>query len=250
MKTKDEQIIFGLQPVKEAIKAGKDFERLYIYKGMSKENFSELRILTQEHQIAFQMVPVEKLNHLVQGNHQGVVGIISHITYHTLENVIAEVFEKGKTPFIVIIDRVTDVRNLGALARTAECMGVDALIIPLHESAMIHAEAIKTSSGALARIPLCRVENLKYAVNYLKASGLAIVSISEKGNRSFSDVDFTGPIALILGSEENGINKALLRLSDEICFIPMMGNIGSLNVSVAGGIAMYEVVRQRINKNP
>jgi len=115
---------------------------------------------------------------------------------------------------------------------------------------MIHAEAIKTSSGALARIPLCRVENLKYAVNYLKASGLAIVSISEKGNRSFSDVDFTGPIALILGSEENGINKALLRLSDVICFIPMMGNIGSLNVSVAGGIAMYEVVRQRINKNP
>ena len=249
MKSNDKQIIFGLQPVKEAVKAGKDFERLYIYKGMNKDNFSELKILLQQYHIAYQLVPIEKLNRMVQGNHQGVVGIISRIVYHQLEDIIAEVFEKGRSPFIVIIDRVTDVRNLGAIARTAECAGVDALVVPLHESAMIHAEAIRTSSGALARIPICRVDNLKWAVNYMKASGLSIISISEKGNCSFSEINFTIPVALILGSEEDGISNALLRLSDEICFVPMMGKIGSLNVSVAGGIAMYEVVRQRINKN-
>ena len=231
----------------EAIKAGRYFERLYIQKNLEGESVRQLRQLLVQHHIHYQMVPVEKLNRLTQGNHQGVVGILSKITYVDIEQLLPGIFERGETPFIVIADRITDVRNFGAIARTAECAGVHAIVVPHQESAMINADAFKTSAGALVRIPVCRTSNLRMTTLFLRESGLQIVAVSEKGYELYSQVDLSGPVALILGSEENGISPQLLKLADHICKIPLMGQIASLNVSVAAGIVLYEVVRQRNN---
>jgi 23S rRNA (guanosine2251-2'-O)-methyltransferase len=244
---KDTQLIYGLHPVMEAVKAGRDFERLYILKNLEGDSIRQLRQLLKQHHIHYQLVPIEKLNRLTQGNHQGVVGILSQIAYSDIEQLLPGIFEKGEVPFIVIADRITDVRNMGAIARTAECAGVHALIVPDQESAMINADALKTSAGALARIPVCRSQNLKASTLFLRESGLKIIAVSEKGSELYTQVDFSGPLALILGSEENGISPQLLKMADHICKIPLMGEISSLNVSVAAGILMYEVVRQRNN---
>lgn len=244
---KDAHLIYGLRPVMEAVKAGRDFERLYIQKNLEGESIRHLRQMLTQRKIHFQLVPVEKLNRLTQGNHQGVVGILSEISYAELETLLPGLYEKGEVPFILIADRITDVRNLGAIARTAECAGVHALVVPARESAMINADALKTSAGALARIPVCRSENLRVSTLFLRESGLKIIAVSEKGNELYTQTDFTGPVALILGSEENGISPQLLKMADAICQIPLLGEIASLNVSVAAGIVMYEVVRQRNN---
>ncbi|MDK2908958.1 MAG: rRNA (guanosine2251-2-O)-methyltransferase [Bacteroidales bacterium] len=244
---KDTQLIYGLRPVMEAIKAGRDFERLYIQKNIEGEGIRQLRQLLANYHIHYQFVPVEKLNRLTQGNHQGVVGILSYIAYSDIEQLLPGIFEKGEIPFLVIADRITDVRNFGAIARTAECAGVHAIVVPDQESAMINADALKTSAGALARIPVCRSSNLRVTALFLRESGVKIIAVSEKGNENYTQTDLTGPVALILGSEENGISPQLLKMADHICKIPLLGEIASLNVSVASGIVMYEVVRQRNN---
>ena len=245
-KKEEESLIFGLRPVIEALRAGKEIDKLFVQSGLKSELFSELMGLLKQHNLAFQYVPVEKLNRLTTKNHQGVAGFISAITYQKIQNIIPALFEKGKNPLIVILDRITDVRNFGAIARTAECSGVNAIVIPVHGAAQINADAIKTSSGALHKITVCREENLKTVIDYLKKSGLQIVACTEKATDFYFQIDFTIPTAIIMGSEENGILNEYLQKSDARAKIPLMGEIHSLNVSVATGIILYEAVSQRL----
>lgn len=245
-KREEESFIFGIRPVIEAVKAGKEIDRLYIQSGLKSELHNELMAILKYHHIAFQYVPVEKLNRLTAKNHQGVVGYISAITYHKIHHIIPTLFEEGKSPLILILDRITDVRNFGAIARTAECSGVHALIIPAHGAAQINADAIKTSAGALHKIPVCREENLKNVIHFLKDSGLQIIACTEKADDYYFQIDFTMPTAIIMGSEENGISNEFLQKSDAKAKIPLMGEIASLNVSVATGIILYEAVSQRL----
>ncbi len=245
---KNEHLIYGTRPVIEAIKAGKEIDKIFIQKGLSNDLFRELRQLLGERGTQFQFVPPEKLNRLVRGNHQGVVAFISQVIYQTIEDILPGLYEMGKVPFLVMLDRVTDVRNMGAIARTAECAGADVLIVPDKESAQLNADAVKTSAGALNRIPVCRSKSLKNTLDFLKQSGLTIIAVSEKGALTHTNVDMTLPMCMVMGSEEDGIAPALMKASDTIVKIPMMGEIGSLNVSVAAGVVMYEVVRQRLIK--
>ena len=239
-------MIFGIRPVMESINAGKEIDKLLVQSGLKGELVSQLMSLLKQRNIAFQYVPVEKLNRLTSKNHQGVVGYISSISYYKTEDVLPGVFEKGKVPLLLILDRITDVRNFGAIARTAECSGVDAIIIPSRGSAQINADAIKTSTGALQKIPVCREENLKKVIDYLKDCGLQIVSCTEKAEDYYFQMDLTTPTAIIMGSEEDGISNEYLQKSDAKAKIPLMGEISSLNVSVACGIILYEAVSQRM----
>lgn len=242
----DNQLIYGLRAVSEAIAAGKEIDRLFVQEGLQNNLFNDLRRLCREHDVHFSMVPVYKLNKLAPGkNHQGVVGFLSTITYHEIETLLPAVFESGKTPLVLILDRITDVRNFGAIARSAECAGVDAIIIPSRGSAQVNGDAIKTSAGALHKIPVCREDNLKNTIDYLKNSGLAIVSCTEKGSVPVYTADLKGPVAIIMGSEEDGVSGEYLKRSDQRVLIPMKGEISSLNVSVATGIILFEVLRQR-----
>ena len=202
--------------------------------------------LLKQNNIPYQYVPVEKLNRLTQKNHQGVVGYISSIGYYKIQDVLPTVFEEGKVPLLLILDRITDVRNFGAIARTAECSGVNAIIIPSRGSAQINADAIKTSTGALQKIPVCKEENLKSTIDYLHECGLQVIACTEKTTDYYFQIDFTVPTAIIMGSEEDGILNEYLQKSDGKAKIPLMGEIGSLNVSVAAGIILYEAVSQRL----
>jgi 23S rRNA (guanosine2251-2'-O)-methyltransferase len=245
-KKEENSLIFGLRPIIEAIRAGKEVDKLFVQSGLKSELKSELMGLLKQHNIAFQYVPVEKLNRLTTKNHQGVVGYLSEITYSNIKNILPKLIDGGKNPLILILDRITDVRNFGAIARTAECSGVNAIVIPTHGAAQINADAIKTSTGALHKIPVCREENLKSTIDFLKQCGLQIVSCTEKANDFYFQMDFTVPTAIIMGSEENGISNEYLQKSDAKAKIPMLGKMGSLNVSVATGIILYEVVSQRM----
>lgn len=242
----NDNMIFGLRPVIEALKAGKDVDRLFVQAGLKNELFGELMSLLKKHNVPFQYVPLEKLNRLTPKNHQGVVGYISSIEYHKITNILPGIFETGKMPLLLILDRITDVRNFGAIARTAECSGVDAIIIPSRGAAQINADAIKTSTGALHKVPICREDNLKQVIEYLRESGLQVIACTEKTNDNYYQLDYTLPVAIIMGSEENGISSEYLKLSDEHAKIPLLGEIGSLNVSVATGVILYEAVRQRL----
>jgi 23S rRNA (guanosine2251-2'-O)-methyltransferase len=245
-KKEENSLIFGLRPIIEAIRAGKEVDKLFVQSGLKSELNSELMGLLKQHNIAFQYVPVEKLNRLTTKNHQGVVGYLSEITYSNIKDILPKLIDGGKNPLILILDRITDVRNFGAIARTAECSGVNAIVIPTHGAAQINADAIKTSTGALHKIPVCREENLKSTIDFLKQCGLQIVSCTEKANDFYFQMDFTVPTAIIMGSEENGISNEYLQKSDAKAKIPMLGKMGSLNVSVATGIILYEVVSQRM----
>lgn len=245
-KSEDESLIFGLRPVIEAIRSGKEIDKLFIQNGLNGELASQLMGLLKQHHVQFQYVPVEKLNRLTLKNHQGVAGYISSISYHKIQSILPAIFEAGKTPLILILDRITDVRNFGAIARTAECSGVQAIIIPSSGSAQINADAIKTSAGALHTIPVCREDNLKVVIDYLKECGLQIVSCTEKADDYYFQIDFTVPSAIIMGSEENGILNEYIQKSDVKAKIPLAGEIASLNVSVATGIILYEAVSQRL----
>lgn len=237
--------IFGLRPVIEAIEAGKTIDKLFVQKGLKGEIFSELRKLISHYEIPTQYVPVEKLNRLTRKNHQGVFAFISPIEFHSIENILPQIWEAGKNPFLLILDRVSDVRNFGAIARTAECVGVDAIIIPQKGSASVNADAVKTSTGALYNIPVCREASLRKVFTFLQESGIQIVSATEKASEYIYDVDYTSPTAIVMGSEEDGISDDLIKISDQIVKLPMFGKTSSLNVSVACGAFMYEVVRQR-----
>ncbi|MFH1321612.1 MAG: 23S rRNA (guanosine(2251)-2'-O)-methyltransferase RlmB [Bacteroidota bacterium] len=240
-----DKLVFGIRPIMEAIKAGKEIERLLIRKDLTGELVKELMTLVGDQKIHFQSVPVEKLNRLTRKNHQGVICFISLIAYASLENILPYIYEQGKTPLILILDRITDVRNFGAISRTAECACVDAIVIPLREMAQINADAIKTSAGALHKIPVCRSKSLKEAIRFLKNSGLQIVACTEKAASSYDEVDYRLPTAIIMGSEENGVSEECLQSSDLNVKIPLRGEIESLNVSVASGIVLFEAIRQR-----
>jgi 23S rRNA (guanosine2251-2'-O)-methyltransferase len=204
--------------------------------------------LLKKHNVVYQYVPVEKLNRLTSKNHQGVVGYISSIEYSKIEKVLPMVFDAGKTPLILILDRITDVRNFGAIARTAECAGVDAIVIPARGAAQINADAIKTSTGALHKIPVCKEDNLKDVILYLRESGLQVIACTEKTTDMYYTQDYTLPVAIMMGSEEDGISPEFLKLADAHAKIPLMGKIGSLNVSVAAGVILYEAVKQRLTE--
>lgn len=236
--------IFGIRAIIEAITAGKTIEKVYIQKGLQGSLFSELNSLIKKHHISTSYVPVEKLNKLSKNqNHQGVVAKLSDISFASLDEVLTAT--KNKTSLYLLLDQLTDVRNFGAILRTAECTGVDAVIIPSQGSAPLNADAIKTSAGAAFKLPICKVNHLLDAIYELQAEGIQIVSITEKTDASIYDLDLTKPTALIMGSEHKGISPAILKISDAKGKLPLLGDIESLNVSVACGVSLYEVVRQR-----
>ncbi|MEI6821283.1 MAG: 23S rRNA (guanosine(2251)-2'-O)-methyltransferase RlmB [Bacteroidota bacterium] len=240
-----ENLIYGLRPVIEAIKSGKEIEKIFIQNGLRGEIYIELFHLLKENDVHSQYVPVEKLNKLTPKNHQGIVAYTSIISYTKVESVIPFIYEQGKTPLILILDRITDVRNFGAITRTAECAGVDAIIVPTRGSAQINSDAVKTSAGALHKIPVCKSDNLKETIDYLKKSGLQIIAATEKTDDYIYKTDFLPPTAIIMGSEEDGVSPEYIRLSDHKVKIPLSGDIESLNVSVACGVILYEAIRQR-----
>lgn len=240
-------MIFGIRSLIEAINEGKEIDKVFIQKGLKGDLYPELYQLIKKRGIPFSLVPVEKINRLTRKNHQGVVAFISEIQYQNIEQLIPILYEQGKTPFILVLDRVTDVRNFGAIARTAECAGVDAILIPARGSAAINADAIKTSAGALHKIPVCRARFLEDDLKFLKESGLRLIGVSEKADKAYYNETYKEPIALMLGSEEDGISDMYTKLIDDFVKIPMPGSIASLNVSVAGGILMFEAIKQRLN---
>jgi 23S rRNA (guanosine2251-2'-O)-methyltransferase len=239
-------MVFGIRAIIEAIKSGKEIESLYLQRGLTGGIILELRTLINDQEIGFQLVPIEKLNRLTTKNHQGAVAFISPISYDKIENIIPGIYEKGEVPLILILDGITDVRNFGAIARTAECAGVHALIVPAKGSAQINPDAIKTSAGALYKIPVCRHDSLFKTAKFLQESGLQLIACTEKTDDYLYQPDYTAPTAIVMGSEESGISVDLIRISDHLAKIPMYGEIESLNVSVSAGILLYEAVRQRL----
>lgn len=248
MEEKKSQYLFGMHPVLEAVKAGKKFEKVLLKQGLEGMQFRELLDLLKNNEIPFQFVPVERLNRAVRGSHQGVIAYISQIDYVSIEEIVNNALGKSTNPLLVILDGVSDVRNLGAIARSLECAGGQGIIVPAKGGAAINAEAVKASAGALMRIDTCKVPNLKLAAYYLKQSGFKIISATEKSDKLIYDVDMTGPVAVVMGSEGDGISRSMLELSDEKAAIPMSGEISSLNVSVASALLMFEAVRQRLGK--
>lgn len=229
----------------EAINAQKDIDKILVDKDVNNELVKEVLQMAKQERIPVVRVPEGKLNRTTRKNHQGVIAHMSAIQYASLDNVIEECFSKGIAPMILILDRITDVRNFGAIARTAECAGVHAIVIPEKGSAQINSDAVKTSAGALNHLPVCRAKNLYYTVKDLKKMGLNIVSVTEKTERLMYEADYTLPTALIMGSEEDGISQELIGISDEFVKIPLAGNIESLNVSVSAAVVIYEGIRQR-----
>lgn len=244
-KKESNQLVFGIRAVMEAIRSGKEIESLYIQRGLGGELFNELKSTLNEFQITAQQVPVEKLNRITAKNHQGIVAFISPIVYQKIEDIIPQVYERGEVPLILVLDGITDVRNMGAIARSAECAGVHAIVLPVKGSAQINEDAIKTSAGALYQIPVCRHNNLLQTVQFLQSSGLQLVCCTEKTTEDIYQPDYTSPTAIIMGSEEDGIGNELIRIADHLAKIPMFGKIESLNVSVSTGVILYEAVRQR-----
>lgn len=241
----DNNLIFGIRPVVEAIEAGREIEKLYIRKGAEGQLMTELRDLCLRHRVRVQEVPVEKLNRLVRGNHQGVVAQIAAIAYVQLDDILERVPD-DETPLVVVFDGVTDVRNFGAIARSAECAGAHGLIAPLKNSAPVNAEAIRASAGALTTIPVCRVGSIRNTIKTLQAEGFQVVAATEKSRKLLYDADLRRPTVLVMGAEETGISKEVLKLCDERLAIPLIGRIESLNVSAAAAVMLFEVVRQRI----
>ena len=244
-RVKENRMVFGIRAVLEAIEAGKEFDRILIRRDMNSAIGKELLDATRERNLPIIRVPQEKLNRLTEKNHQGVIAFLSEITYQNVEELVLRVYEEGKNPFFVVLDGITDVRNFGAIARTCECAGVDAIILPMRGGVSVSADAIKTSAGALHRIPVCRVEDLTETLRFLSDSGIQLVAATEKSQQNYTDTNFTSPVAIVMGAEDVGIAEEHLQCCDKCVRIPMFGKIASLNVSVSAGILLYEVVRQR-----
>ncbi len=240
-----ENLIYGIHPIREAMDAGKEIEKILVQRDAKTGPLREILDLAAELEVPVQKVPADKLDGLTRGTHQGIIAFVSLINYQPIENILMDVFEKGDTPLLLILDRITDVRNLGAIARSAECAGVQALVVPSRGSAQVNADALKTSAGALNNLPVHRSPNLKDTLRYLKDSGVRIIGVTEYGSDIYHQTDLSGPIALILGSEEDGISPEYLKFADSRIRIPLLGSTGSLNVSVAAGIALFEARRQR-----
>lgn len=241
----NDDFVFGSRAVIEAIKNHKTIDKVLIKKGLHNELFSELHQLLKENNIPFQFVPVEKINRVTRKNHQGIIAFVSPIEFDNIDTILPGIYEKGLSPLLLVLDQITDVRNFGAIVRSAECAGVQAIIIPEKGMAQIGADAVKTSAGAIHHMPMCKVKNLDQTVLFLKESGLKIIAASEKGDTIYTDANFTGPLAIVMGSEDTGISPSLLRLADEQLKIPILGKIDSLNVSVSAALMIYEAVRQR-----
>ena len=238
--------IFGIRAVIEAINAGETIDKVFLQKGLKGELFNELESVLRTNGINSSYVPAEKLNRLTKKNHQGVVAQISPIAFHNLEDLVLNVIESGKTPLFLLLDQLSDVRNFGAIIRTAECTGVDGIIIQNKGGAPVTGDTIKTSAGAVFKVPICKVDHIKDAVFYMQASGINVIAATEKTNNTLYDVSFNKPCAIIMGSEGKGINPSILKVVDAKAKLPLLGEIESLNVSVACGAFLYEAVRQRL----
>ncbi|MDN3724316.1 23S rRNA (guanosine(2251)-2'-O)-methyltransferase RlmB [Aequorivita sp. SDUM287046] len=237
--------IFGIYPVKEALASRIVFDKVFIQKGIENDKFEALIKDLEKANIPISTVPFEKLNRLTKGNHQGIVAVTSPVAFHSLEEVVETALTSDKAPLFLILDQITDVRNFGAILRTAECTGVNAVIIQKSGGAPVSGDTVKTSAGAIFKIPICKVEHIKDAIFYLQGSGIKTIAATEKSNSEIFSVDLTMPLAIIMGSEGKGVSKSVLSLVDERAALPLMGEINSLNVSVACGAILYEVIRQR-----
>ena len=237
--------IFGIRAVIEAIKSEKTLDKVFVQKGLRGELFQQLDQLLRQNSVNVSYVPIEKLNRLTKKNHQGVVAHISPIEYHELDSLIMNVFDSGKTPLFLLLDQLSDVRNFGAIIRTAECTGVDGIIIQKKGGAPVNGDTVKTSAGAIFKIPICKVDHIKDAMFHLQASGIKVIAATEKTTCLMYDTSFKEPCAIIMGSEGKGISPSILKLADASAKLPLLGEIASLNVSVACGVLLYEVVRQR-----
>lgn len=242
---KNSEYIFGLRAIIEALQAGKEIDKVLLRKELGGDLARELTQMLGQLEIPVQRVPLERLNRITMKNHQGAIAFLSPVGYHNIEQLIPSLYEEGKIPKIIILDGVTDTRNFGAIARTAECAGFDTIVLPQRGSVSVNADAIKTSAGALLHLPVCRVRSLASTVRFLQESGIRVVGASEKGAQLYTRTDFSGPTAIVMGAEDTGISDDVLRLCDSLVYIPIKGHIGSLNVSVAAGIMMYETVRQQ-----
>ncbi len=242
---KKSDIIYGIRTVIEALRSGQHLERVFVQKNLKGELYKELMLELHKSPTPISKVPPERINKLTKKNHQGVVALISPIQYYTLEQLVPQLFEEGINPLIVVLDEITDVRNFGAIARTSECMGVNGLVIPVKGGAQVNEDAVKTSAGAFNYLPICREANLQKSVTYLRESGFSVIACTEKTEDLLDEGDYGGPTCLILGSEERGISENLLEIANAKVKIKMAGQIESLNVSVAAGMALYEIQRQR-----
>jgi 23S rRNA (guanosine2251-2'-O)-methyltransferase len=242
---KESDCIFGLRAVIEAVRAGKQLDRLLVRQGLQGALYHELMIEVRKHNIPYQIVPLERIELVTRKNHQGVLAWLSLIEFQSISNLLPMIFEKGEDPLIIALDGISDVRNFGAIVRSADCLGAHAVIIPEKGSARITADAIKTSAGALHSFPVCREKSIVRSIEYLKESGLRIITTNEKSGKEIYGLPLKGPLVLIMGSEDKGISRDLLSIADHQVRIPMAGNISSLNVSVAAGIILYEIARQR-----
>ncbi|WP_282918273.1 23S rRNA (guanosine(2251)-2'-O)-methyltransferase RlmB [Porphyromonas macacae] len=242
-------LIYGIHPILEALDAGKEFDKIFMKRGLRTEETLQIISITKKRLIPVMFVPEEKLNRITMKNHQGVVAFLSDIEYANLEMLIPALFEEGKMPFIILLDGITDVRNFGAIARSAECAGADAIVIPERGSVSVTADAIKTSAGALSRIPVCRVSTIPAAISLLRNSGIKVIAASEKSSTMYTDECLLPPVGIVMGAEDVGPSEQTLRMADSIVAIPQKGSIGSLNVSVAAGIMLYEVLRQETLDN-
>jgi 23S rRNA (guanosine2251-2'-O)-methyltransferase len=243
--TSDNDMIYGTRAVMEAIHAGKEIEKIMIQSGLTNDLVRELIHTAKEKKVPYTFVPAEKLKRMSSKNHQGVICLLSAVSFSNIDDLIHKAYSEGREPFLLILDRITDVRNFGAIARTAECAGLDGIVIAEKGSAPITSDAMKTSAGALNHLPVAREKDLKATMKFLRENGIKIIACTEKTKTDIYDVDVSGPVALIMGSEEDGVSDILLRDADELARIPMKGKIGSLNVSVATAVAIYEVVRRR-----
>ena len=243
---KNETTIFGIRVIIEAIKSGKTIDKVFLQKGSRGELFQELEYLVRRESINSSYAPIERLNRLSRGNHQGAIAYISPIEFHNIDELVLDIIESGTTPLFLLMDRLSDVRNFGAIVRTAECTGVTGIIIQKKGGAPINGDTIKTSAGAIFKIPICKVDHIKDAVYHLQSSGIKVIAATEKAKESIYDISLQEPCAILMGSEGRGINPSVLKAVDECAKLPILGNIESLNVSVACGAFLYEAVRQRI----
>ncbi|MFV0470081.1 MAG: 23S rRNA (guanosine(2251)-2'-O)-methyltransferase RlmB [Dysgonomonas sp.] len=242
---KEKEMIFGIRAVIEAVEAGKEIDRVIVKRELQGDLFKELSVILKSNDIPVQRVPVERFDRFTRKNHQGVIAFLSAITYEKIEDIIPFLYEQGKDPFILILDGLTDVRNFGAIARTCEVAGVDAIVIPARGSVTVNADAVKTSAGALLKIPVCKEQNLTQTIQFLKDSGVKVVAATERASQYYTEVDYAGPIAVTMGAEDVGVSNDNIRICDNLVKIPQFGTIESLNVSVAAGILIYEVIRQK-----
>lgn len=240
-----EDLIFGIYPVLEAIKSQVSIHKLYVQKGSANPKINEIVEQLENTDVSISFVPLEKLDKLTRSNHQGIVAQTSPISFYTLEDVVEQAIAKNKAPLFLVLDQISDVRNFGAIIRTAECTQVDAIIIQKKGGAPVSGDTVKTSAGAIFNIPICKVDHIKDAIFYLQGSEVKVIAATEKTDKSIYEIDLQTPLAIVMGSEGKGVSKSILNLVDERAALPVLGEINSLNVSVACGAILYEVLRQR-----